>query len=188
MQLKGMNPVLEKRITILRFSIPRPSALPFHVLTWGQRFVMHHNCKVLNRQDGAISGHNAGELAGLACDKYKHVKNMKNIQSEHKFILNKTRTMHFPVNVMIDYVYYTESDQIVFFKDQETFEAISKASNSSTMILGRRAEKYTDKNKKLDSFLAQDYTNGYSPGRYCGKAGFELSFQDAMVRAVHPKK
>lgn len=183
MQLKGMDPLLARRVNVLRFEIPRPSALPFHVLTWGQRFVMHHNCKVRGRHNITIHGHKEGELGGN-CDLYKKgLKNIKNIQAEHRFVKHQNRTMHFPVNSIIQYVYYTESDEIVYFNDQPTLEAISKGSNKTCMFLGRRAERAYDP-RKASVEPPEEYLKFYHSGRYCGQKGFELSFQDNMVRKV----
>ena len=90
--------------------------------------------------------------------------------------------MHFPVESSIEYVYYTESDQLVYFKDLDTLGAISKASNASCLILGRRAEKFY--NIKSPS-PAEAYREGYTNGRYCGKTGFKLSYLDGKVREDH---
>ena len=61
-------------------------------------------------------------------------------------ITTKTTTSSSTTNIQppIRYVYYTECDQIVRFDNDETFKALSVASNSSTFFVGRRKEKNRD--------------------------------------------
>jgi hypothetical protein len=186
-QLKGLHPLLARRVNIQRFDIPRPSALPFHVLTWGQRFVMHHNCRLYKKNStNAATGAGApGASRSEKCDLYKHVPNMKNINAESQFarIKNENHSLHFPSSQQIKYIYYTESDQLVSFKDLDTLRVISKGSNSSTLFLGRRAER--NFNSKQDP---EEYGEYYNPGRWCGKTGFHLNYQDNVVYNVDSRR
>lgn len=178
-----MNPVISQRVNILRLNIPRPSALPFHILTWGQRFVMHHNCR-LSKNGTALhqAGHNAFDSN---CNLYGQPKNLKNIAAESKFVVRENHTLHFPTRTEINYVYYTESDELVHFQDLDTLRAISLASNRTCLFLGRRAERAFPKvYNPANPQPPEDYNHYYMPGRYCGQNGFQLSYQDNFVRTV----
>ena len=175
-----MNPIIARRVNVLRLDIPRPSALPFHLLTWGQRFVMHHNCKVHNDANTVGRRLRRSEDNIGNCDLYPHVRNIKNIQGEHRFVKHN-HTFHFPVKALVKYVYYTESDELVYFEDLETLRVISEGSNGTCFFLGRRAERFFDP-KKSSTQRPEDYKLHYTQGRFCGKNGFELSFQDSFVR------
>jgi hypothetical protein len=76
----------------------------------------------------------------------------------------------------IKYVYYTESDQIVYYDSFETLRALSAASNDSTFFVGKRKEKGRESNP-------EDYMGTLNNWRECGVPGFSLTWpKDTMVR------
>lgn len=70
----------------------------------------------------------------------------------------------------ISYVYYTESDQIVKFKDMTTRNAVLGATNMTTMIIGRRQEKHWKSSPT-------EYMTGLIPTRaVCGEGLYALEW------------
>lgn len=74
------------------------------------------------------------------------------------------------LNKLMDtrYVYYTESDQVLYFNDIKTLEYISTASNGTSVILGRRRYK-----QGLKYPFAHDKILARGPG--CGREGFFIT-------------
>eukprot|EP01038_Epipyxis_sp_PR26KG_P006295 gene6295-8669_t len=70
----------------------------------------------------------------------------------------------------IQYIYYTESDQILRFDSKETFDAISAASNETTYFLGKRKEKSTNSDpiKYMSGLIKYR--------RDCGIEGYNMSW------------
>jgi hypothetical protein len=69
----------------------------------------------------------------------------------------------------LQYVYYTECDQIVRFDSEETFQALLAATNETTFFTGRRKEKNRESNPV-------EYMNGLDQWRECGIPGYELEW------------
>lgn len=74
----------------------------------------------------------------------------------------------------IQYIYYSECDQIVRFDNHDTLRAVSSASTNVTFITGRRRE------KRYDSDPAA-YMGSLSAGRYCGEKGYSLHWPYTSV-------
>jgi hypothetical protein len=84
-------------------------------------------------------------------------------------------TIHHPYPA-IKFVYYTESDQVVYYDSFETLRALSTASNDSTFFVGKRKEKGRESDP-------EDYMGTLNNWRECGVPGFSLTWpKDTMVR------
>lgn len=119
-----------------------------------------------------------------SCPLYRDVRNIKNIKLALNFVKhNISHSVHFPKDLMINNVYYTESDQLVYFKDDIVFKTISKASNESVLFLGKRCERNYSPND-----LPEEYDKQYSLGRFCGSPGYEVDMIDYKVRYHDPAK
>jgi hypothetical protein len=122
--------------------------------------------------------HEASAVHQCENDALKTLRNAKNIQSHHQYIANPENThVKLPANTTIDYIYYTESDELVYFDNMDLMRGISLGSNETTMFLGRRREKF---------YRAEDppelYAEGYFLGRIgCGSNLHELVWNDSTA-------
>lgn len=83
--------------------------------------------------------------------------------------LPKTKFFQSHKGTPIKFVYYTECDQILKFDTEQTFLALSAASNDTTFFTGRRKEKNSESNPT-------DYMGGLTIWRECGIPGYSLSW------------
>ena len=70
---------------------------------------------------------------------------------------------------VIKYVYFTESDQIVYYDSFTTLYALSAASNDSMFIVGKRREKNRESNP-------EEYMSALNNWRECGTPGYSLTW------------
>jgi hypothetical protein len=145
--------------------------------------VVHHNCKLSSlrhrRNESHIDMNDAGLLINAGnvsdesrhkCTMYKrqHYNNAENRKIATAAIEGRARIRQ--RRSMITHVYYTESDEIVFFRDDNMRKAIFGATNESYFFMGRRCEKYYDPKS------GPEQHDVFVPGRYCGKPGFQLQW------------
>jgi hypothetical protein len=71
----------------------------------------------------------------------------------------------------IQYIYYTEQDQIVRFDSLETLRAITSALNESTFFVGPRREKLVSKHGMSEPELYMSNLTGW---RTCGQTGYRM--------------
>lgn len=85
-----------------------------------------------------------------------------------------------PINAFhpIRYVYYSESDQIVRFDGDVTFQALRLASNDSTFFTGRRREKSYQSNPV-------DYMGSLDNWRNCGMPGYSMHWPNETLVRFH---
>ena len=102
--------------------------------------------------------------------KASYYNNIHNISKEgfvEYYKLPSTNPVHHSVPHPINFVYYTECDQIVRFDSLSTFRALSAASNDTTFFTGRRREKRVDSD-------AEAYMDNLDNWRNCGESGYSL--------------
>jgi hypothetical protein len=179
---------------VVRFhNIPRPSALPFHVLTWGQRFVLRHNCQraeksatyaraeasvglrsSVNATTGASPSHlfvKPDSSSFEVCKKYSlSGGSTANVLKEHYYVASEPRMRL--RDQPIRYVYYTEMDQVVHFDSMDLFKAIYGATNGSIFFVAKRAERVCSESESPEDFDKSLYF------RTCGRKGYQLRWPD----------
>lgn len=86
-------------------------------------------------------------------------------------------TVHLPLHPgPLQYVYYSECDQIVRWDSLETLQAISNALNESLFFTGRRKEKVPQSPPEM-------YMGGLNNWRDCGQPGYSMTWpRDIHVR------
>jgi hypothetical protein len=103
----------------------KPANLPFHLLEYAKEYI-----KTVNKCFDA-----------LPPDTMDNVPNLCN-EFFTTFVDNQKADMGpTPYGWRIKYLYYTESDQIVKFRDMHVRDAVLSATNLTTMFIGRRLEK-----------------------------------------------
>ena len=158
----------------LRHSFPRKgyfdesqtsSLWPYHICaqrkfnSYGNdRFhVVAHDIATVHAADGEMAS-NASEAASHQVD------------SQESSIVSET-----PYHM----VYFTESDQIVYFEDEVALKALTIASNDTTFFVGRRKTK----NHKSDP---KAYMSHLDSWRQCGTPGFAFGWPKDPV--VHKQR
>lgn len=76
--------------------------------------------------------------------------------------------------VPIKYVYFTESDQVVYFESISTLLALSAALNESVFFTGPRRE-------KLYTSPPEQYMSGLDVYRTCGETGYTMKWPSSNV-------
>lgn len=77
-------------------------------------------------------------------------------------------------NDFIRYIYYTESDQVLFFDSIKTLNVVTSASSLTSVVLGRRRYKQGRK-------FPDNYEKNLAKGPGCGKEGYYIS-SDGSIR------
>jgi hypothetical protein len=132
----------------------KPANLPFHLIEYTKEYI-----KKTNKYLQAIPVASLGNVPNL-CNEF-----FTTFVNEQKIMLGPK-----PVGWGIKYLYYTESDQIVKFKDMRIRDAVLSATNISTMFIGRRLEK--DR-----SSAPADYMGKLTPTRnVCGEGLYTLDW------------
>ena len=109
----------------LMINLHKPANLPFHLLEYAKFYIKKTNeCLDQIPKDALDNVPNK-------CHDY-----FTEFIDEQKQSIGPT-----PVGWRIKYLYYTESDQIVKFKDFHIRDAVISATNITTMLIGRRLEK-----------------------------------------------
>jgi hypothetical protein len=180
----------------------KPSHLPFHLIAWGQSYIKHYNCYRFYDRSIKELDHNKGFLIGMVDQTKVPTSEAYQICEQHSFPAPKGG----PINVVysqkadneeslfspkyyleknqssfvpLQYVYYTECDQIVKYDDMVTFTALSAATNESCFITGRRRE------KSVDSEPA-DYLGALNNWRECGSVGYSVSWPKSNIIYYEP--
>ena len=151
---------------IVQLNLGRPAFLPFHLLAWGQQYIKDHNCAV--REHPCALSCEQATLYEI-CDQTSF-KNKGNVDlhlhnaSKYSLHLNSTHQAK-----SFEFVYFSESDQIVRFDNFDTLDAITSASNSTCFFTSRRKG-------KSGSSIPVEYMEGFSSWRTCGKPGYSLQW------------
>lgn len=98
---------------------------------------------------------------------YNDIHNISKAAFAEYYKLPSTNPVHHSVPHPINFVYYSECDQIVRFDSMSTFHALSAASNDTTFFTGRRRE------KKMES-EPEAYMGNLDNWRNCGESGYSL--------------
>lgn len=168
---------------MVRFQMHKPSHLPFHMLAWGQYFVQYINCRKFRQNSTGVVDNSKGFPVYHYDTKDIHDGDEYQICNPSSFPLarggpiNVTAISHLNGHRLVreenwkplKYIYYTECDQIVKYDNDQTFLALSAASNDSTFFTGRRKEKNADSNP-------EDYMGGLTIWRECGIPGYSLTW------------
>ena len=162
-RLGGVHKRYSSGIAVVRLQTPRGSNIPFYLMTWAQIQILQHNCEVCKAS---------------ATESVRSAPGCKYCRNEDEFMFHRhrsaidSRVVTSPPRSFapINYVYYTEADQILSFSDINTMLAISDISNSTTVLFGRRRYKsntgrYPD---RYDVIL--------NKGRGCGAEGYAIDW------------
>lgn len=106
-------------------NLAKPANLPFHLLEFAKQYI-----KKVNSCLDAVPPETLDNALN-DCNQY-----FLSFVNEQKAVLGPT-----PVGWKVKFLYYTESDQIVKFRDIHVRDAILSATNMTTMFIGRRLEK-----------------------------------------------
>lgn len=135
----------------LLHDLVKPANLPFHLLEFTSNYI-----RKVNRCLREIGAQDIRKCNTFFTD----------FVDEHK----ASGRLSFRGGLVISYVYYTESDQIVRFKDLSTRNAVLGATNMTTMIIGRRQEKHWKSSP-------EEYMKGLIPTRaVCGEGLYALDW------------
>ncbi len=153
--------IFGKRVFLIRFNLKRGSDLPFYLLKYTQFKILHRNCNSSSCSDN--------KFITVGCKFCNDTSKFSDLRSSMAYISAATkREPHVSLwnqRRVIDYIYYTEADQILSFYNFETMDAVSKANNDSTIIVGRRRFKRID-------VIESTYNTNLNRGRGCGAEGY----------------
>lgn len=124
LQVALLGSYIASRVHVqLLTDLHKPANLPFHLL--------EHAKEYIRRVNSCIDQLPVEET------------NVPNICNEHftSFVDAQKANLSLSMSWRIKYLYYTESDQIVKFRDNHVRDAVIGATNITTMIVGRRLEK-----------------------------------------------
>mmetsp|Transcript_20751 Transcript_20751/g.34940 ORF Transcript_20751/g.34940 Transcript_20751/m.34940 type:complete len:418 (-) Transcript_20751:72-1325(-) len=132
----------------------KPANLPFHLLDYAKNYI-----KRVNKCIDELPPDTLDDVPNTCNEHFLPFVN------EQKNSLGPT-----PVGWKVKFIYYTESDQIVKFRDMRIRDAILSATNITTMFIGRRLEK----DWKSE---AEDYMKGLIATRnVCGEGLYTLDW------------
>ena len=165
------KPMLLEHIHIVHFNITTSlGALPYQLLTWTQTYIYQHNCR-------NYSSTNADDVNDVRyiCSRghkqtYAHIHQPLHVMSYEDFTikLRERRTSDAEDNAY-RYVYFTESDQLLYFDSTESYQAACGLANATSFVAARRREK--------NSYSSPiSYHLGLNTGRDCGAMGYELNW------------
>jgi hypothetical protein len=158
----------------------RPSNLPFHTLAYAQEFIKLHNCRILNDPGLRLKTRfvDAYEVCGSNSTSFyesffpdwftqpRSKKPLKVVVNKHGEVKFERRAPVYSgkrLDHVIRYAYYTESDEIVRFRDLDLLHGIARATSRLAFIMPRRKEKQVPSDP-----LA--YMDNLTNGRECGAA------------------
>ncbi len=140
-------------------------------MTWAQIQILRHNCEICRAPSAeAIIRSSPGCKYCKGEDEFLFHHHRAVIES--RVVSSPPRTF-WPRNAPIDYVYYTEADQILTFNDISTMLAISDISNATTVLFGRRRYK-SNIGRYPDRY---DYI--LNKGRGCGAEGYAINWPES---------
>lgn len=77
----------------------------------------------------------------------------------------------------ISHIYYTESDQILRFKNEKILNGILRVSNETSIIMGYRKQK--DPNSSPKEYMSSLFATRGG----CGKSGYQLNLQTYQINS-----
>jgi hypothetical protein len=155
LQVALLGDTIAARVHVqMMYDLFKPANLPFHLLEFAKGYI-----KDVNK---CIDSLPADTLDNTPNTCNKHFLPFVNHQ--------KTTFGPTPVGWKIKHIYYTESDQIVKFRDMYIRDAVLRATNITTMFIGRRLEK----DWKSE---AEDYMKGLIVTRaVCGEGLYAMDW------------
>jgi hypothetical protein len=178
-----LDPRYSSDIQILRFNLPRSSNLPFYLLAWSQLQIYSHNCRKTCKANLSPRTAFSITLPPIFCSFCSFFRTEKEdldylthiSASIEKSIVHRPEESFLLGLEEIRYVYYTEADQILFFSDMDTLQAITAASNATSIILGRRRYKQSLK-------FPYDYKRVLARGPGCGREGYYIAGTSGILQ------
>ena len=162
---------LQDRVQVLQVAVKRPSSLPFHALIWSQEYIKALNCNIAAQYSPPSSSYSSS-FSSCPGRFFNGMRSPLNVT-----YFREAKAVE---NTAIQFVYYTESDQILRIPDANTLAALTAVSNESCFFFPRRREKQLEVThvKAIDEEV-QRYMEGLHGGRSCGGVGYAITWPNS---------
>ena len=122
------------------YDLFKPANLPFHLLEFAKEYIKKTNTclKTLPPDSLDTLPNNCNQYFTAFINQQKALLVNSKDSSGGSDTNSKQHSVH---GWKVNFLYYTESDQIVKFKDMHIRDAVIAATNITTMFIGRRLEK-----------------------------------------------
>lgn len=145
---------------MIEFDANPPATLPFLLLSWIQTCIKFYECKK--------------NLTNIICNKI-----LNDIEFDKLIQICRVYNIIAEQVKSISHIYYTESDQILRFKNEQILQEILYVSNKTTLIMGYRKQK--DSTSLPEEYMSSLYLT--RPG--CGRNGYFLNTKTHQIYQNH---
>lgn len=168
-------------------NLARPANLPFGLIMWAKRYILQYQCHYHYTHNTTHHLLRSRRYIEPTCPElFKEYSNPQNStqillstllgtthdaqevkkldQIYHKESLRQNVSQFSSPTSLLTHVYYTESDQLLFFESLSLRNIVLQSSNMSVHIVGRRREKLGDTNPN------EPFDNLQSTRHLCGNA------------------